>query len=400
MAEFTEKLQQSMLPHIRGLGIYQGVEPVEVMAERAGIPQEKIIRLNGNENPYGPSPAVAEALADFPNFNHYPDPEQRQLREALSGYVGVDSDRIVAGNGSDELIDMLFRMFIGPGDNIINLTPTFGMYSIGAEICGGQAISVPRDENFDIDLEGIKLAITPRTKAIVVCSPNNPTGNMPSEAEVRALLDTGILVIVDEAYYEFNGNTLLPLLDEYPNLVVLRTFSKWAGLAGLRIGLGAMHPELAGLMMSVKPPYNVKPRCRGGADGVSGTYARAIGASQRHSPGKGSHDRPAQGHPHRQALSVKVELHPLPVAGRNGTAGVRGTLQSRHFPASLEQSPSHRLRANLRRSSGGERRGCRSSGRIDGGVAMADSTNPPAVPVGRTSTLHRTTGGDRYTACH
>ena len=257
MAEFTEQLQQSMLPHIRGLDVYQGVEPVEVMAERAGIPPEQIIRLNGNENPYGPSPAVAKALAGFPNFNHYPDPEQRQLRQALSGYVGVDPERIIAGNGSDELIDMLFRMFIGPGDNIINLTPTFGMYSLGAEICGGQAVSVPRDADFEIDLESVKLAITPRTKAIVVCSPNNPTGNMPSEAEVRALLDTGILVIVDEAYYEFSGQTLMPLLDEYPNLVVLRTFSKWAGLAGLRIGLGAMHPDLARTMMSVKPPYNV-----------------------------------------------------------------------------------------------------------------------------------------------
>ena len=257
MAEFTEQMQQSMLPHIRGLEVYQGVEPVEVMAERAGIPPEKIIRLNGNENPYGPSPAVAKALADFPNFNHYPDPEQRQLRQALSGYVGVEPERIIAGNGSDELIDMLFRMFIGPGDNIINLTPTFGMYSLGAEICGGEAVSVPRDAEFEIDLEGVKLAITPRTKAIVVCSPNNPTGNMPTEAEVRALLDTGILVIVDEAYYEFSGQTLMPLLDEYPNLVVLRTFSKWAGLAGLRIGLGAMHPYLARSMMSVKPPYNV-----------------------------------------------------------------------------------------------------------------------------------------------
>ena len=257
MAKFIEQLQQSMLPHIRGLDVYEGVEPVEVMAERAGIPPEKIIRLNGNENPYGPSPAVAKALAEFPNFNHYPDPEQRQLRQALSGYVGVDPERIIAGNGSDELIDMLFRMFIGPGDNIINLTPTFGMYSLGAEICGGEAVSVPRDPDFEIDLEGVKLAITPRTKAIVVCSPNNPTGNMPSEAEVRALLDTGILVIVDEAYYEFSGQTLMPLLDEYPNLVVLRTFSKWAGLAGLRIGLGAMHPDLARTMMSVKPPYNV-----------------------------------------------------------------------------------------------------------------------------------------------
>lgn len=257
MSGLSDQLQQSMLPHIRSLGIYQGVEPVEAMAERAGIPPENIVRLNGNENPYGPSPAVADALANFPHFNHYPDPEQRRLREALSGYIGIDADRIIAGNGSDELIDMLFRMFIGPGDNIINLTPTFGMYSLGAEICGGEAISVPRDENFQIDIEGIKLAITPRTKAIVVCSPNNPTGNMPTEDEVKMLLDTGILVIVDEAYYEFNGQSVSHLLDECPNLVVLRTFSKWAGLAGLRIGLGAMNPDLARTMMSVKPPYNV-----------------------------------------------------------------------------------------------------------------------------------------------
>ena len=257
MAEFTNLLQQSMLPHIRGLDVYQGVEPVEVMAERAGIAPGKIIRLNGNENPYGPSPAVAAALAQFPNFNHYPDPEQRQLRRALSGYVGVDPERIIAGNGSDELIDMLFRMFVGPGDNIINLTPTFGMYSLGAGICGGAAVSVPRDADFEIDLDSVKLAVTSRTKAIVICSPNNPTGNMPSEAEVKALLDTGILVIADEAYYEFSGQTVMHLLDEYPNLVVLRTFSKWAGLAGLRIGLGAMHPDLARTMMAVKPPYNV-----------------------------------------------------------------------------------------------------------------------------------------------
>lgn len=261
MSELSEQsgegLRGLMLPHIRGLDVYQGVEPVEVMAGRAGVAPERIIRLNGNENPYGASPAVARALAEFPSFNHYPDPEQRRLRRALCGYAGVEPERIIAGNGSDELIDMLFRMFIGPGDNIINLTPTFGMYSLGAEICGGEAVAVDRGGDFEIDLAAVKLAITPRTKAIVICSPNNPTGNVPAEAEVRTLLDTGLLVIVDEAYYEFCGQTVMPLLDEYPNLVVLRTFSKWAGLAGLRIGLGAMHPGLARAMMSVKPPYNV-----------------------------------------------------------------------------------------------------------------------------------------------
>ena len=246
-----------MLPHIRNLEIYQGVESMDAMAERAGIPPEKIIRLNGNENPYGPSPRVAEALANFQNYNHYPDPDQRQLRKILSGYVKTPPENIVAGNGSDELIDLLLRIFVGPGDNIIIPTPTFGMYAFNAGLCGGEAVDVPRDENFQIDINAVKLAITPRTKAIIIACPNNPTGNVATEAEIRALLDTGVLVIVDEAYYEFSGVTMVPLLDEYPNLVVLRTFSKWAGLAGLRIGLGAMQRDLARTLMGIKPPYNV-----------------------------------------------------------------------------------------------------------------------------------------------
>ena len=250
-------LRELLLPHIRQLGAYQGVEPLEAMAERAGIPPENIIRLNGNENPYGASLRVAAALAEFRNFNHYPDPEQRQLRQALASYVGVGPEQLVAGNGSDELIDLLLRIFVGPGDQVIIPSPSFGMYSVNTEFCGGEAVLVPRDANFEIDLEAVKLAVNSRTKAVLLCSPNNPSGNTVSEAEVRALLDTGRLVVVDEAYFEFCGQTAMPLLAEYPNLVALRTFSKWAGLAGLRIGLGAMHPELAGTIMTVKPPYNV-----------------------------------------------------------------------------------------------------------------------------------------------
>ncbi len=250
-------LRAAMLPHIRSLELYQGVESMEAMADRAGIPPEKIIRLNGNENPFGPSPRVAEALANFQNYNHYPDPEQRQLRNVLSNYVKVAPECIVAGNGSDELIDLLLRMFVEPGDNIIVPTPTFGMYAFSAGLCGGEAIEVPRDDNFEIDIDAIQLAINSRTKAIIIACPNNPTGNMASETDIRALLDTSVLVVVDEAYYEFSGVTMAKLLDRYPNLVVLRTFSKWAGLAGLRIGLGAMQPDLARTMMGIKPPYNV-----------------------------------------------------------------------------------------------------------------------------------------------
>jgi histidinol-phosphate aminotransferase len=131
------------------------------------------------------------------------------------------------------------------------------MYSFSAGICGGEAISVERDENYEIDLTAMKAAITPKSKIIFLTSPNNPTGNIVPEYQTRALLDTGLLVVMDEAYFEFCGDTAIPLLTEYQNLVVLRTFSKWAGLAGLRIGVGAMDSRLAATMMSMKPPYNV-----------------------------------------------------------------------------------------------------------------------------------------------
>ena len=247
----------SMLPHIQALETYEGVDPMEVMAERAGISPDKIIRLNGNENPYGPSPKVSSALGDYENYNYYPDPGQRNLRRVLSGYLNVEPEKIVAGNGSDELIDLLLRMYVGIGDNVIIPTPTFGMYSFSAGICGGEAISVERDENYEIDLTAMKAAITPKSKIIFLTSPNNPTGNIVPEYQTRALLDTGLLVVMDEAYFEFCGDTAIPLLTEYQNLVVLRTFSKWAGLAGLRIGVGAMDSRLAATMMSMKPPYNV-----------------------------------------------------------------------------------------------------------------------------------------------
>ena len=246
-----------LLPHIRDLGGYQGVEPLEVLAQKAGVPPEKVIRLNGNENPYGPSPRVAGALGNYKLYNHYPDPEQRRLRKALSQYLGIGEEHIVAGNGSDEIIDLVLRMFLGPGEAIIDPTPTFGMYALSARICGGEVVIVPRDESFQIDMEATKQALSPKIKAIFFASPNNPTGNVTPEWQVRRLLEMEILVVVDETYHEFCGQTVLPLIHEHSNLVVLRTFSKWAGLAGLRMGLGVMHPDVARTMMKVKPPYNV-----------------------------------------------------------------------------------------------------------------------------------------------
>ena len=253
MTDVMELLQ----PHIRRLGTYEGAEPIEALAQRAGIPPDKVIKLNGNENPYGPSPRVAEELGKFKLYNLYPDPEQRRLRSELSEYLGVGPECIVAGNGSDEIIDLILRMFVGPGDKMIDPAPTFGMYSICARICGGEVVTVPRDESFEIDIEATELALDSRTKAILLASPNNPTGNVAPEWQIGRLLEMGIMVVVDETYHEFCGQTVMPMVHDYPNLIVLRTFSKWAGLAGLRVGLGVMQPEVASVMMSVKPPYSV-----------------------------------------------------------------------------------------------------------------------------------------------
>jgi histidinol-phosphate aminotransferase len=244
-------------PHLRTPKGYDGIRSLEAMAADAGIPPDKIIRLNGNENSYGPSPKVATALASYGNYNRYPDPQQREIKKALSEYTGSPQERIVAGNGSDEMIDLVMRLFVGPGDNIIEPVPTFGMYRFSARLIPAEVVQVKRDKNFELDVEAIALAKNEKTKIIFIAHPNNPTGNAPSESQIRALLELGVIVVVDEAYYEYCGRSFIGLLDEYPNLIIFRTFSKWAGLAGLRVGMGVMDPEIARLMMTIKPPYNM-----------------------------------------------------------------------------------------------------------------------------------------------
>jgi len=250
-------IREMMLPHLAAMQGYSGVDPLEVLAQEAGIPPEKVARLNGNENPHGPSPKVIQALSSYRYYNLYPDPDQRQIREALSRYLGVEPERLVAGNGSDEIIDLVLRLFVRPGDKVLIPTPTFGMYAFSTRVCNGEPVSIPRDELFDVDAEGLARAADSRARVVFVTSPNNPTGNVTPASVVRRVLALGLIVVVDETYYEFCGQTVLPLVGEHPNLIVLRTFSKWAGLAGLRIGLGVMAPEVARVMMTVKPPYNV-----------------------------------------------------------------------------------------------------------------------------------------------
>ena len=247
-----------MLPQVREALPYAGVDPPEVLAQRIGISPDKVVKLNGNENPYGTSPRVAKALADYSAYNIYPDPRQGRLRKALAEYAGSEPERIVAGAGSDEIIDLLLRLFVGPGDQVIRFSPGFEMYSAFTHLVGGRMVSIPLDETFDVDVEEARRAADhENAKVLFLTVPNNPTGNLFSEDTVRSLLELNILVVVDEAYHEFSKTTMAHLLPEYPNLVVLRTSSKWAGLAGLRIGYGIMSPEVAERMLVIKPPYNV-----------------------------------------------------------------------------------------------------------------------------------------------
>jgi len=253
----TSRTQDDVLrlvqPHILELG-YEAIEPVDVLADRLGIQPDDIVKLDGNENPYGPSPRVLEALGSFDHYHRYPDPEQRRLRTALAGYVGVGLENVVAGHGGDELIDLLVRMTVAPGDAIIDCQPTFGMYDFSTRVQNGRITTVPRLEDFSLDVEGVRRE-APNAKIVFVASPNNPTGMSLSKAELEALLDTGLLVVVDEAYAEFAGRSFVKHVLEHDSLVVLRTFSKWAGLAGLRAGYGVLPVTLADILMRMKPPF-------------------------------------------------------------------------------------------------------------------------------------------------
>lgn len=236
---------------------YVPIEPVDVLAGRLGIAPERIRKLDGNENPYGCPPAVRAALAEFDGHHIYPDPMHRRLRAALEGYLGCPAERILCGNGSDELIDLIFRAFLAPGDEIIDCLPSFGMYTFTADVCAGRTIAVPRRPDFSLDLPAIAAAVTDRTKLIVLCSPNNPTGNTVDDEELGTLLGLGPVVVLDEAYAEFAGGSFARRVLSEPNLIVLRTFSKWAGLAGLRVGYGVFPPEVIAQLWKIKQPYNV-----------------------------------------------------------------------------------------------------------------------------------------------
>jgi histidinol-phosphate aminotransferase len=245
---------------------YTPIEPFEVLSARLGIPIEQIVKMDANENPYGPAPRARQALADLAFAHIYPDPESRALRAALSRLSGVPAEYLLAGAGADELIDLLLRVMLEPGDTVINLPPTFGMYDFDTRLNAGQVIAIPRRDDFSLDLPAIRQAVAERQpKVLFVTTPNNPDGSLPPAAELDELIALPLLVVLDEAYIEFTGQggqlgeslSRIRQVHERENLVVLRTFSKWAGLAGLRVGYGAFPAWLMPTLWNTKQPYNV-----------------------------------------------------------------------------------------------------------------------------------------------
>lgn len=247
-------------PNIASLTPYTPILPFEVLSEQLGRHPDDIVKLDANENPYGPSPRVARALAQAPYLHIYPDPESRDLRAALAEYTGLEADNLLVGHGADELIDLLMRLFIEPGDVIINCPPTFGMYAFDADINAAQVVNIWRKNNFALNLAAIETYFDSGrrpAKLIFVTSPNNPDGSLLADAELKRLLALPAIIVLDEAYIEFSGGSRISWVKQHPNLVVLRTFSKWAGLAGLRMGYGAFPPDIVAHLWKIKQPYNV-----------------------------------------------------------------------------------------------------------------------------------------------
>jgi histidinol-phosphate aminotransferase len=248
-------------PNIVHLPVYQPGKPVDDVKRELGLTE--VIKLASNENPFGSSPKVKEAIAlEAENISIYPDGAAVELTAALSSYHGVNSDQIIFGAGSDEIILMIARAFLVPGDETIMADQTFPQYKHNAQVENAVIIEVPLKEGTH-DLFAMQQRITDKTKVIWVCNPNNPTGTINTMDEVEWFLSkvpAHVLVVLDEAYCEYIDNPSYPdglmLLNKYPNVILLRTFSKIYGLASLRIGYGIGHPDVIRSINQVREPFN------------------------------------------------------------------------------------------------------------------------------------------------
>jgi histidinol-phosphate aminotransferase len=249
-------------PYLQEIEPYQPPD-LEAAAERAGVERDDLICLIANENPFGPSPQVAPALAEFGEYHLHPD--YGPLREAVARHAGVVQDQLVLSNGADEMIDLLIRLLVEPGEGVVICPPTFSMYRFYARVNRCPVLAVPSRDDLSLDVEAIEEQVeasehdgtTGPARILFLVSPGNPNGqSIPLEVTER-LLQLPLIVAVDEAYIEFGGESAVSLLPDHENLVILRSLSKWAGMAGLRLGYALLAPHLAHDVERIRPPYNV-----------------------------------------------------------------------------------------------------------------------------------------------
>jgi histidinol-phosphate aminotransferase len=254
--------QQLVRPSVLTQPVYEPGKPIEDVARELGLDPATIIKLASNENPFGPSPRALEAATRALRQSElYPDGGCFALRQRLAKKWALAPEQFVVGNGSNELIELLGHVLLGPGDEVVMGAPAFIVYKLVALLFGAKAVEVPL-VNHRHDLEALRRAITPATKLVFLPSPNNPTGTANTAEEIHAFarsLPPQVVFALDEAYAEFleNPPDLRPLIAEGRKVIGLRTFSKIYGLASLRVGYGYASPELAGLLNRVRQPFNV-----------------------------------------------------------------------------------------------------------------------------------------------
>ena len=249
---------------VRTLHPYQPGKPISELERELGITD--IIKLASNENPLGLSPKAKAAIeAEIKDIALYPDANGFYLKDAICKRFGLKHEQLTLGNGSNDVMDIAVRTFVGTGDEVVCSQYCFIAFPISAQAQGAKIVTVPAKADFGHDLTAMRAAITPKTKLVYVVNPNNPTGNWLRAGELKAFLDSvpqNVIVVYDEAYFEYADGTpeypdAFAWLNQYPNLIVLRTFSKAYGLAALRVGFSVAQPECAGLMNRVRQPFNV-----------------------------------------------------------------------------------------------------------------------------------------------
>jgi histidinol-phosphate aminotransferase len=219
----------------------------------------QIIRMMSNENLLGPSEHVLAAVENAARLGNLYPGSGPDLRKKLGEAAGLSADHVVLGDGSTDVINFVVHTFVGPGEDAMIHVPTFPMYAARIRVAGGNVVAVPMRSDFYWDVDAMLAAVTPATKLIFVCSPNNPTGNQIAEPDLRRILDRGLPTFFDEAYYELEDQVVsrAPLIQEYPHMMVNRTLSKAFGLAGLRLGYVLCQPQLATYFNRVRIPWNV-----------------------------------------------------------------------------------------------------------------------------------------------